>query len=292
MYKYEEFKDEKAILTIFHDEDAENPREWDNLGTMVCWHRRYNLGDQHRFADKDEFLFWLLEETVGDTEKAEKIYEKIRNSIDREVYRSYGAYNKAIDDEILAVIEQKFIILPLYLYDHSGITMNTTGFSCPWDSGQVGWIYCSKERFRKETGYTESELFSHDKHRAPVVGELVKLKGYADKGFGKIISIENSTLTVDFDYNKVANFRKDENIVCVPLSDVEEVMANRAVQLLQSEVETYSQWLEGDVYGFVLKDAEGNEIDSCWGFYGTDWEKNGLSEHIPSEYRYLLEKAA
>lgn len=41
-------------------------------------------------------------------------------------------------DDVLAV-------LPLYLYDHSGITMNTTGFSCGFDSGLVGWIYCTKE---------------------------------------------------------------------------------------------------------------------------------------------------
>ena len=29
---------------------------------------------------------------------------------------------------------------PLYLYDHSGITVSTTPFPCRWDSGQVGWI--------------------------------------------------------------------------------------------------------------------------------------------------------
>lgn len=42
------------------------------------------------------------------------------------------------------------VILPLYLYDHSGITMNTTGFSCPWDSGQVGWIYATGEDIIRE----------------------------------------------------------------------------------------------------------------------------------------------
>ena len=31
--------------------------------------------------------------------------------------------------------------LPLYLYDHSGVTIATTPVSCPWDSGQVGFIY-------------------------------------------------------------------------------------------------------------------------------------------------------
>ena len=36
-------------------------------------------------------------------------------------------------------------LLPLYLYDHSGITMSTGPFSCKWDSGQVGWIYYTQE---------------------------------------------------------------------------------------------------------------------------------------------------
>jgi hypothetical protein len=30
--------------------------------------------------------------------------------------------------------------------------MNTTGFSCPWDSGQIGWIYASLEDVKKEFG--------------------------------------------------------------------------------------------------------------------------------------------
>ncbi len=30
--------------------------------------------------------------------------------------------------------------------------MNTTGFSCPWDSGQVGWVFVSKKKVREEYG--------------------------------------------------------------------------------------------------------------------------------------------
>lgn len=41
------------------------------------------------------------------------------------------------------------VVLPLYLYDHSGITMSTSGFSCPWDSGQVGVIVATPEAIRK-----------------------------------------------------------------------------------------------------------------------------------------------
>lgn len=94
-------------IRVMADSDPESPREWDNLGTMVCWHHRYNLGDvngEREYNSPEEFL-----EEIGDA-----------------------------------------IVLPLYLYDHSGITMNTTGFSCPWDSGQVGFIYVSLEKVREE----------------------------------------------------------------------------------------------------------------------------------------------
>lgn len=50
------------------------------------------------------------------------------------------------------------MILPLYLYDHSGITMNTCGFSCPWDSGQVGWIYADKAMIEQEHGKITPEI--------------------------------------------------------------------------------------------------------------------------------------
>jgi len=98
-------------LKIIQDEDPSSPLEWDNLGTMVCWHRRYKLGDKHDHRDPQAFQEWLAEQSI-------------RN---------------------LAVV-----VLPLYLYDHSGITMSTKPFSCPWDSGQVGFIYADEAKIRNE----------------------------------------------------------------------------------------------------------------------------------------------
>ena len=49
---------------------------------------------------------------------------------------------------------EDIIRLPLYLYDHSGITMSTEPFSCRWDSGQVGWIYAQKGA----EGLTDKEI--------------------------------------------------------------------------------------------------------------------------------------
>ena len=48
--------------------------------------------------------------------------------------------------------EKDIVVLPLYLYDHSGITISTTPFNCQWDSGQVGFIYATREQILKEYG--------------------------------------------------------------------------------------------------------------------------------------------
>ena len=94
-------------INIWLDSDPIDPREWDNLGTMACFHNRYNLGDKHNF-------------TV-------------------ESLQDFISENK--DD---------LYILPLYIYEHGGITMQSKPFSCQWDSGQVGYIYMTKEKAIKE----------------------------------------------------------------------------------------------------------------------------------------------
>ena len=93
-------------IEVSVDPNPESPREEDNLGHMVCWHSRYNLGDKHKFIDPKD-----AEQYIKDTHA---------------------------------------LALPLYLYDHSGITMSTGKFSCPWDSGQVGYIYVTLDEVRKE----------------------------------------------------------------------------------------------------------------------------------------------
>ncbi len=51
----------------------------------------------------------------------------------------------------------------------------------------------------------------------------------------------------------------------------------------EAEVEEYDKYLRGEVYGFELEDDEGNFVDSCWGFWGDNWEENGIKDHLPEE---------
>ncbi len=48
-------------------------------------------------------------------------------------------------------------------------------------------------------------------------------------------------------------------------------LRERALKTLCAEVETFSAYLEGDCYGFVIVDTRTDEtLDSCWGYYGAE----------------------
>jgi hypothetical protein len=56
-------------------------------------------------------------------------------------------------DELQEIVKQAEIdgkkILPLYLIDHSGLSMSVGSFGCLWDSGQVGYIIGDDEESMK-----------------------------------------------------------------------------------------------------------------------------------------------
>ncbi len=57
-----------------------------------------------------------------------------------------------------------------------------------------------------------------------------------------------------------------------------------ALRVMKAEIETYNHYLTGACYGYIITEEETcnlghtheTEIDSCWGFYGYDYSKNGL----------------
>ena len=102
------------VLKIESDSTCLNPRvDHDNLSKMICFHRRYDLGDKHNIKTSD--------------------YANMEDLIKR---------NSKKGD----------VVVPLYLYDHSGLTISTKPFHCPWDSMQVGFMIVTKETIQKEYG--------------------------------------------------------------------------------------------------------------------------------------------
>ena len=39
---------------------------------------------------------------------------------------------------------------------------------------------------------------------------------------------------------------------------------------LTSDLQVWKQWMNGDVYGVIVTDHDGNDVESCWGFLGYD----------------------
>jgi hypothetical protein len=99
-------------IVIDKDMNCESPRTNVNLGTMVCFHRRYDLSDRKHGYTTEEIRY--SEET-----------------------------GKLLGDEPM-------IFLPVYGYDHGGMSISTTPFSCPWDSGKMGIIYVKESKVKEE----------------------------------------------------------------------------------------------------------------------------------------------
>lgn len=55
----------------------------------------------------------------------------------------------------------------------------------------------------------------------------------------------------------------------VQVSRTEWPTMERARKAAESFVETWNQYLAGEVYGYVVKEGD-TVLDSCWGFYGED----------------------
>lgn len=193
-------------LRLERDDDAESTRTaWDNCGTMLCWHSGYKLGDEQAKYGGEAALVSLINDVIPGFE------DRYHESPESENW----------SHKVTRAMDKYFIWLPLYLYDHSGLTMKTSPFSCRWDSGQVGIIYMSKADARKEWGWPK------------------------------------------------LNKQRTEKVT----------------RVLQSEVESYDDYLTGNVYGYVLEDPEGKAVDSCWGYYGGHLQ-SGIYDslgHIVSE---------
>lgn len=174
----ESFQYNGYTVEIHADECPESPREWDNLCQIVCFHRNYNLGDKHDYSQGD-FNSW----------------DDLKEQIEKD--------------------HDPIVITPIYLFDHSGLTIATdcgkfqACDSHGWDWGQIGFAFIPKQVAVNEYGVDHTH------------------------------EIDDETIET-------------------------------CQKVLQGEVETYGNYVSGEVYGYRILDADGEEKDSCWGFFGYD----------------------
>lgn len=235
-YTYYVDEDGKVFrLHVETDDEPWNPREDmdGNIGTMFCMHGRYKLGDKISFSNSMGMKYAMLQDAGITTEKViklakrgeealhfrlvynrhEKMWELLVRDCDGdERFVSHEHYLEYLEEDVISAISVQeimeiskgnLIALPLYLMDHSGISMQTSDYNDPWDSGQVGWIWSTVDKAEK-------------------------------------------------------------------ISGKQGLSAEELRSWLESEVKQYSQFLEGDVYGYIIEKYEKGdwcECESVWGYY-------------------------
>ena len=151
------------ILRIYIEDSPQDPRCLDytdgNAGFMVCFHNNYNLGDLVPGLNKNSFDNW---EELGEC-----------------LVKDFKAIN----------------LMPLYLLDHSGISISTTPFNCNWDSGQIGFIYTTKERI-KELGIPKKYI------EKSLIGEVKIYNDYLEGSVYGYDLIKNVEVTIKKTYSK------------------------------------------------------------------------------------------
>ena len=182
-----------------------SPRDWDNANTFVSFDRRIR----------------------GDEDAESDLIEAIENS--RDYKQSWGDEWGNLDCPTPAYLAELLNQCTdikwqyVYLYDHGGYSLSTSGGTCAWDTSRIGIIFITHKKACQEWGW---------KRLSP------KRKQFLEK-------------------------------------------------IQDEEIKTLSQYVSGEVYGFILYDQFGNELDSGWGFYGYDIEENGMAENLPDNWKDL-----
>lgn len=182
-----------ALLAASDDYTEANPRkENDNVAVFVCDHDEYRLGDEFNETDlpakldrlvrdnldfKDIFSVVLAGKVPGirvksDGEGAWNIYENyaIETPIGSSDYTEELVYEGVMAEQVyecicddlgvahfVAILAAFAVVKPLFLYDHSGLSIKAGPPTDTWDPSDVGMAVAFKQTIIKEWGPMEGD---------------------------------------------------------------------------------------------------------------------------------------
>ena len=107
---------EPYMLMVQPDDFFISPRKLDeNFGTMICFHRRYDLCDEHNYGDNKDFLKDLYLKTVGNDEKGEEKYDRLLDRLSKQPDTPFGTmeYARAVNQALMTEIEKEHMMIVL-----------------------------------------------------------------------------------------------------------------------------------------------------------------------------------
>lgn len=273
MDKFDSEEYRGLTINMYYDNDADDHRSWGPVATFVCQHPRYRLGDKHDIEDvvNDLFSSYVSDKAIiayfVKTRDAKLIPGEEGDASDR-----YYEYESSFGGEKYT----HYIDADSEMQKEDGIASQMA------DELDLN----EKLRLIDETGEVAMLPISMYEHSGISIW-LGSTDGHIDArwdcssiGFAYI---EKSTAEEEMPNRKLVDGNNDD-------------WKKWSYDIMEGEMETYNQYVKGEVYGYMIEDEygeEGSDTDlcGCWGFYGDDGKEDMLKEAKADIDSYLEKKA-
>lgn len=235
-------------INWFYDECPDDPRNWDNVSKIICWHRRYNLGDNHNYSDVESFLSTLVEKYASHDKLKEYLLSKKGN-----VWLEYIEHTPK---------EQEFYGCKARVALGIGGNFNGDYWECsgPEEKDEAIDFAVDQSPLERLNSDDVEELLENELVMCPV-------SLYDHSG----LNIYIGSPQCRWDSGYVGFIYQTKQDTLHNWSDAtEDNWKDIAMKHMEAEMETYNYYVSGQVYGYVIEDEEGEEIDSCWGYFGDE----------------------
>lgn len=260
-YQTEEYRG--YDINIYYDETPDSPRAWGNIATFVCEHRCYNLGDEHDIegAVRELFNKYVTPEAI-----IKKFCEDNNAKLVEDDGEEYYEY-EVIRDTCPHTVRIPADDIDYCAEEMAGSFSEQEKLDMIEATGEIVWLLIS--------------IYDH----SGISIWLGGIDGHVDARW--------DCSTIGFAYVEKCTAEKEGALRAGKngLYNGHKSWQEWAYDVMESEMETYEQYVTGEVFGYMVEGGDGYCDDSCWGFYGTD-EIPRMIEQAKVEIDWALERQA
>lgn len=158
------------------------------------------------------------------------------------------------------------------IYSHRSFSVQVDGF----DDEEINECWLKKENYKHSKFNNTTKKYEHSTYR------IYPLFAYIHSGVALSIKRDYYPFTCNWDTSM-------SGFVLVKIQKAWTFRKSQSLKVAQSVVNEWNHYLSGEVYGYITKDKNNNDIDSCWGFYG-DYDKSGIIDEAESVIDFEVNK--